>query len=294
MVATGRRAYRRPAPGDRPARPRRAPRPGGEDPRGADAGFAWDRGDATNVADIDTVAEGMADTLVAALAAGAAPARRGASLPHRPDRGLRPARRRDDFSGGVGEYVYGREERDFGDMGAPARPRPSGAASTPAPAAAARPAAAGGRMHPGDSARRLEYPSSCPATRATSRRPAPLLPRRNLQVVQPDYLPTEAIDPEVVAAAIRRHIAAFDVDEEREIALALRWQGAPAYERLASFAEGIRRGLAPRIAARQAIYRSCSTATLAQTLGAILRRGARCRKRNPRHRRRRPDGFRLH
>jgi hypothetical protein len=43
-----------------------------------------------------------------------------------------------------------------------------------------------------------------------------------------------------VTAAIRRHLAAFDVDDEREVALALRWQGAPACERLASFAEGIR------------------------------------------------------
>ena len=55
-----------------------------------------------------------------------------------------------------------------------------------------------------------------------------------------------------------------------EVALALRWQGPPAYERLAGFAEGIRRGLAPRIAARQAIYIMLD-GDVAQTLGAILR-----------------------
>jgi ethanolamine utilization protein EutA len=96
------------------------------------------------------------------------------------------------------------------------------------------------------------------------------LPRRNLQVLQPDYVPTEVIDPDALAAAIRRHLAAFDVDEEREVALALRWQGPPSYERLAAFAEGIRRGLAPRIARRQPIYVMLD-GDVAHTLGAILR-----------------------
>jgi len=73
-----------------------------------------------------------------------------------------------------------------------------------------------------------------------------------------------------VAAAIRRHMVAFDVDDDREIALALRWQGVPSYERLAGFAEGIRRGLAGRIARRQAIYIMLD-GDVAQTLGAILR-----------------------
>jgi ethanolamine utilization protein EutA len=63
---------------------------------------------------------------------------------------------------------------------------------------------------------------------------------------------------------------AFDVDADREVALALRWQGAPSYERLAGFAEGIRHGLADRIARRQAIYIMLD-GDVAQTLGAILR-----------------------
>jgi hypothetical protein len=56
-----------------------------------------------------------------------------------------------------------------------------------------------------------------------------------------------------VAAAICRHIATFDVDDDREVALALRRQGPPAYERLASFRRG-HPPPAPRLAARQAIY----------------------------------------
>ena len=73
-----------------------------------------------------------------------------------------------------------------------------------------------------------------------------------------------------MAAAIRRHLVTFDVAEEREIALAFRWQGVPAYERLAGFAEGIRRGLADRVARRQPVYVMLD-GDVAQTLGAILR-----------------------
>jgi ethanolamine utilization protein EutA len=89
-------------------------------------------------------------------------------------------------------------------------------------------------------------------------------------VLQPDFAAAGDIDPEALAQAIRAHLVAFDVDDDREVALALRWQGAPAYERLAAFAEGIRRGLAVRIAARQPIYVMLD-GDVAQTLGAILR-----------------------
>ena len=82
----------------------------------ARAGFAWERGDLAAPADLDAVAEGMADTLVAALTA--------RPLPHDVahlyltdpilDFGAIDGVM---FSGGVGEYVYGREDRDFGDLG---------------------------------------------------------------------------------------------------------------------------------------------------------------------------------
>jgi ethanolamine utilization protein EutA len=73
-----------------------------------------------------------------------------------------------------------------------------------------------------------------------------------------------------VAAAIRRHLTAFDIDSDREVALALRWRGPPSYERLAGFAEGIRRGLTDRLERRQALFIMLD-GDVAQTLGAILR-----------------------
>jgi len=65
-------------------------------------------------------------------------------------------------------------------------------------------------------------------------------------------------------------MTAFDVDPEREIALALRWTGMPSYERLAAFAEGIKRGLADRVARKQPLFIMLD-GDVAQTLGHILR-----------------------
>jgi ethanolamine utilization protein EutA len=230
------------------------------------AGFAWNRGDAADATDLDKVADGMADALVAALTA--------RPLPHDiahlyltdpiADFGAIDGIM---FSGGVGEYVYGREDRDFGDLG-----RRLGHAIRRRIDAGALP----WRLLPAGECIRAtalgasEYSVQLSGNTSYISAPGALLPRRNLQVLQPDYLPAEMIDPDAVAAAIRRHLVAFDVDADREVALALRWQGAPSYERLAGFAEGIRRGLADRIARRQAIYIMLD-GDVAQTLGAILR-----------------------
>ena len=74
-----------------------------------------------------------------------------------------------------------------------------------------------------------------------------------------------------LAQAIRAHFTAFDLIEgETEVALALRWQGAPSYQRIAAFAEGIRHGLAATIERRKPIYIMLD-GDIAQTLGAILR-----------------------
>jgi ethanolamine utilization protein EutA len=54
------------------------------------------------------------------------------------------------------------------------------------------------------------------------------------------------------------------------VALALRWLGAPSYERILAFAEGIRHGLATTIERKKPIYLMLD-GDVAQTLGAILR-----------------------
>ena len=232
-----------------------------------EAGFYWSRGDVLSPAQLDRVAENMADLLVAALTK--------RPLPHvvehlyltdpivdfGPIEGIM-------FSGGVGEYVYGREQRDFGDMGrrlggAIRRRIDNGALPWPMLAA--------GECIRATALGASEYSVQLSGNTSYITKPGELLPRRNLQVLQPSYECGEVIDPARLAAAIRAHFTAFDLIEgEGEVALALRWSGAPSYERVSAFAEGIRHGLATTIERKKPIYIMLD-GDVAQTLGAILR-----------------------
>ena len=195
------------------------------------------------------------------------------------------------FSGGVGEYVYGREERDFGDMGrrlgqAIRRRVDSGALPWPLlPAGECIRATALGAS---------EYSVQLRGNTSYISKPGELLPRRNLQVLQPSFVCEEEIDADRLAGAIRAHFTAFDLIEgEGEVALALRWLGAPSYERISAFAEGIRHGLATTIERKKPIYIMLD-GDVAQTLGRDSARGTAGRERNPRDRRGGAARFRLH
>ncbi|HEY9449531.1 MAG TPA: ethanolamine ammonia-lyase reactivating factor EutA, partial [Gemmatimonadaceae bacterium] len=101
--------------------------------------------------------------------------------------------------------------------------------------------------------------------------PGELLPRRNLQVLQPQTHLPEVIDPERLAAAIRAHFTAFDLKEgEQDVAIALRWQGAPSYERLAAFARAITLALPNTISQAKPLFLVLD-GDVAQTLGGILK-----------------------
>ena len=231
------------------------------------AGFSWSKGDVVGPHDLDKVAQGMADTLVKALTE--------RPLSHTiehlyltdpiPDFGALDGIM---FSGGVGEYVYGRETRDFGDLGlrlgAAIRARvDSGALPWPLlPAGECIRATALGAS---------EYSVQLSGNTSTITKPGELLPRRNLQVLQPAFECEDIIDAGKLTKAIQAHFTAFDLIEgEGEVALALRWLGVPSYERISAFAEGIRHGLANTIARRKPIYIMLD-GDIAQTLGAILR-----------------------
>src|SRR5499427_6183735 len=231
------------------------------------AGFAWSPGDVARAADLDAVAGGMADSLIAALST--------RPLPHDiahlyltdpiADFGSVDGMM---FSGGVGEYVYGREDRDFGDLGrrlghAIRRRVDAGALPWPLlPAGECIRATALGAS---------EYSVQLSGNTSYISAPGALLPRRNLQVLQPQFVCRDVIDPAALAAAIRAHFTAFDVTEgEGEVALAFSWQGAPSYERIHAFARGLTHALADKIAAREPIYVMLD-GDVAHTLGAILR-----------------------
>ncbi len=235
------------------------------------AGFSWNRGDAVTAADLDKVADGMADTLVAAVTA--------RPLPHDiaqlyltdPIAELDAGFGRIDgvmFSGGVGEYVYEREARDFGDLGARLGRAIAGRI---AQGAFPWPVLPAGECIRATALGASEYSVQLSGNTSYISAPGLLLPRRNLQVVQPPFVPGENIDPEQLAQAIRGHVTAFDLDgTDRDIALALRWTGLPSYPRLAAFAAGIKGGLAERIARKLPLYIMLD-GDVAQTLGHILR-----------------------
>ena len=233
----------------------------------AQAGFQWNKGDRTEPAALDKVAEYMADALIAAIRMRPLPPPLAALYLTEPIAEFGPI---DGImlSGGVGEYVYRREDRDFGDMGrrlglALRRRIDAGALPWPLlPAHECIRATALGAS---------EYSVQLSGNTSTITDPAALLPRRNLQVLQPPFVCEETIDPDQLAAAIRNHFTAFDlVDGEAEVALALRWQGAPSHQRIHAFAEGIVRGMPNTIAKKKSLYIMLD-GDVAQTLGAILR-----------------------
>jgi ethanolamine utilization protein EutA len=232
------------------------------------AGFDWKLGDRARPQELDAVAEKMADTVVDAIKTRPLPRDVADLYLTDPIPELGPI---DGimFSGGVAEYVYEREQRDFGDMGvrlgrALRKRIKSGALPWPfLPAGECIRATALGAS---------EYSVQLSGNTSFISSPGLLLPRRNLQVVQPPYVCTDVIKPDELADAVRNHLTSFDIahDGEVEVALAFRWLGAPSYERIAAFAEGIKRAMAERLAKGQALYIMLD-GDVAQTLGAILR-----------------------
>jgi ethanolamine utilization protein EutA len=231
------------------------------------AGFAVNAGDALLPEQLEKVAESMAALLIDALTRRPLP--RVIEHLYLTDP-IGELQRIDAvmFSGGVGEYVYGREHRDFGDLGlrlGHALRRRIDAGALPWPLLPAGECIRATALGASEYSVQLSGNTSCITN------PGALLPRRNLQVLQPKFVCGDAIDPTELAKAIRAHFSAFDLIEgEGEVALALRWQGMPSYERIAAFAEGIRHGLATTIERRKPLFLMLD-GDIAQTLGAILR-----------------------
>jgi ethanolamine utilization protein EutA len=231
------------------------------------AGFDWSLGDQVTSADLDQVADVMAETLVVALTQRPAP--HDVEHLYLTD----PIANFGDlggvmFSGGVAEYVYDREPRDFGDMGkrlGAAIARKLAAGRFPWPILPARECIRATAL--GAS----EYSVQLSGNTSYISNPGTLLPRRNLQVLQPAFEFTEEVDGQALGKAIIAHRKAFEVEgAETDIALAFHWKGMPAYDRIFATAQGIAMGLADHIAAQKPIYVMLD-GDIAQTLGAVLR-----------------------
>ena len=171
-------------------------------------------------------------------------------------------------SGGVAEYIYGHETRDFGDLGralghAIRKCFDDGAIVWPLlPAQDCIRATVLGAS---------EYSMQMSGQTSTITSHADLLPRRNLQVLYPAFDFAHEFSSAALGEAIRVHREAFDLSEtDRDFACAFRWRGEPSHQRLRAFADGIALGLADRIAANLPLYIMLE-GDAALLLGAILR-----------------------
>ena len=231
------------------------------------AGFDWQLGSVVTRQQLAQVAAGMAEVLVRVLNRQATPEDLRELLLTDPIEDL------SDiggvmFSGGVGEYVYGREPRDFGDLGklfGQALRARIDAGALPWPLLPA------GECIRATVLGASEYSVQLSGNTTFVSEPRALLPRKNLQVV-PLGLPLgeTAVDPEAVSRALQRAFKAHDlVEGDQDVAVSLRWTGPPAYARLSALKQGLLAALPRTLAAERPLY-IVADGDIALTLGYMI------------------------
>jgi ethanolamine utilization protein EutA len=146
------------------------------------------------------------------------------------------------FSGGVSEYIYGRETRDFGDIAALLAGRLAaacGAGRIATPLVEAREGIRATVI--GASQFTVQVSGKTIHIGAGAR-----LPLRNVPVVAPALELDETVSATQVAGAIQQALARAPIDEGQPIALAIHWRGDPYHARLYALAQGIAVSLASR------------------------------------------------
>lgn len=172
------------------------------------------------------------------------------------------------FSGGVAEYIYGTEERDFGDLG-----RRLGQSLRSKieegrfpyellPALERIRATAIGAS---------EFSIQLSGNTCYLADAGSILPKRNLQVIRPDYNLAQEVDVAAVADAIRSRVEAFTTPlASSDVVLGMTWSGELSYQRLRALAEAVVLGLARRISEGRSVLLAFD-ADMAKALGGILR-----------------------
>lgn len=176
------------------------------------------------------------------------------------------------FSGGVSEYIYGRETAEHGDVG---RELAAGITHALSNKALADKRIAYPVSDPGQGIRATVVGASQFTVQVSGNtvhvsNPA-ALPIRNLPVVRLSGRLDGAIDPAVIEDAIAKALTRLDIDEaETTVALAFAWAGEPSHARLHALAEGIVRGLPQTVKAARPIV-LVMEGDVAKTLGRLLR-----------------------
>lgn len=201
-------------------------------------GLRLDVGEIPNSRGLGKMAERMAERLFEAIGSAKVGEATAALLRLGP---LRYARKPDviTFSGGVSEYIYGRESRAFGDLG----PRL-------AAAILARVKAWGPRIEPSDEGIRATVIGASQYTVQVSGStifvsPHGVLPLRNLPVIVPELpLDEEALNAGRIAESVRGALRRHDLHEgDRPVALCYRWKRSATFDRIDAFCKGVISGL---------------------------------------------------
>jgi ethanolamine utilization protein EutA (predicted chaperonin) len=172
------------------------------------------------------------------------------------------------FSGGVAEYIYGREAAGFGDLG-------------PDLGAALRQAVLDGAVggaalsDPGEGIRATVVGASQFSVQVSGNTVAiahpERLPLRDVPVA-PCRFALEAIDPDAVTAIVRSAVARADIEDGTgPCGLAFVWHGAPTYDRVAALARGIAAAL-PRTIGGAAPLALLVDGDIGMTLGRLMQR----------------------
>ena len=143
------------------------------------------------------------------------------------------------ISGGVSEFVYGREKGSFGDLG-----------PLLAKEIRERIEAWGPRLEkPAEGIRATVIGASQYTTQVSGSTiyvwPLEILPLRNVPVIAPEmHLDAEEIDSQKVAAAIMGVLKRLELaDGEKPVALFAPWRGSATFARLDAFCQGVVAGL---------------------------------------------------
>lgn len=165
-------------------------------------------------------------------------------------------------SGGVSEYIYGREPQGYGDLGATlgARLR-AGFERTSTPV-----------VEPGLGIRATVVGASQSSAQVSGNTvlvTGTALPVRNLPVLHPPVRLAAEVDPAQLSDAIATELRLRALAVADPFALALSWRGPPSYARLAALADGILDAVRGRPADAGPIA-IVLDADLAATLGRVL------------------------
>jgi ethanolamine utilization protein EutA len=213
-------------------------------------GFQWRLGDRVTATQIERLADHMARAILT-LARDEKPSPELEGLWLTPT--LKGAKSYDAvvFSGGVGEYVYGKESNSFGDLGEPLGKALQGLINSGAFAWPLAPARECIRATVMGAAQHTIQVSGNTIYRSNDA----LLPRKNLQALRPPVDLSDNIDPSTLAEGIINHFRVFDLKEgEAEVALVFRWDGPPAAIRIAAFCRGLMDGLPATVRSGRPIY----------------------------------------